>query len=289
MSGISSMQLLRQLREHRCVIGEGPIWNERTQSLYYTDGGGKALCIWHMPTETLQVRPLSMDVAAIAFTARDEMLISRTDGVFLLHEDDTVTSLYDPARYTIRYANDMKVGPDGALYVGTQSERRMGLSDHVDGKLYRIDPDGTVTTLLEGLLLSNGMAWSPDGTLFYHTDSDTDQLREYTFHEGQIAYTGRQLTVSGIDGFTMDDKGLLYIGCWGQGHIAIVDTESMTLVDTVKTPCRIPPSCTFCGENRDILAVTSASFDTDRTTDPDAGFSCLYQTNTTAPLPYRFG
>lgn len=283
------MELLKQLRDCRCVIGEGPVWNERTQSLYYTNGGGKAICIWHEPTDTLHVRSLSVDVAAMAFTKQGDMIVSRMDGVFLLHDDDSVTPLYDPSRYTIRYGNDMKVGPDGAVYVGTQSEKRMGISNRINGKLYRIAPNGEVTILLDGLKLSNGMAWSSDGTRFYHTDSDTGLIREYGFSGGLLEATGRVVAVPGVDGFTLDMAGRLYIGCWGQGHIAVVDTKTMMVTETIPVPCRIPASCNFCGKHMDILAVTTANYGTDLATDPDAGFACLYRMDTTSPLPYLFG
>ncbi len=283
------MKLLQQLRGCRCVIGEGPIWHTQNRSLYYTNGGGKSICIWHAPTDTLTIRHLSRDVAAMAFTLRGDMIVSRMDGVFLLRDDDTTLPLYDTERYTIRYGNDMKVGPDGAIYVGTQSERRMGLSDRIDGKLYRIGVDGTVAVLLDGLRLSNGMAWSPDGTWFYHTDSDTGIIREYAFANGEISATGRSVAVPGVDGFTIDKAGRLYIGCWGQGHIAVVDTVTMAVTKTIPMPCGIPASCGFCGTHMDILAVTTACLDRDLEQDPDAGFTCLYQTNTTAPLPYLFG
>lgn len=283
------MKLLKQLQGCRCVIGEGPIWNAQTRSLYYTNGGGKAICIWHEPTDSLTIRSLSVDVAAMAFTKQGELIVSRMDGVFLLHEDDSVTPLYNIDRYSIRYGNDMKMGPDGAIYVGTQSEKRMGISDRIDGKLYRIAPDGEVTVLLDGVKLSNGMAWSPDGTRFYHTDSDTGILREYSFGDGNITDTDRSVAVPGVDGFTMDSFGRLYIGCWGQRHIAVVDTKTMAVTKTIPMPCRIPASCNFCGEHMDILAVTTASYGTDLTTDPEAGFACLYQMDTTAPLPYLFG
>ncbi len=283
------MELLRQLRDCRCIIGEGPVWNAQNRSLYYTNGGGKSICIWHEPTETLTIRRLSVDVAAMAFTVQGDMIVSRMDGVFLLRDDATTLPLYDTERYIIRHGNDMKVGPDGAIYVGTQSERRMGLSDRIDGRLYRIDADGTVTVLLDGLRLSNGMAWSPDGSRFYHTDSDIGIIREYAFANGRISATGRSAAVPGVDGFTMDTAGRLYVGCWGQGHIAVVDTGTMVVTETIPMPCRIPASCGFCGEHMDILAVTTACLDCDLEHDLDAGFACLYQTNTTAPLPYLFG
>ena len=39
------------------------------------------------------------------------------------------------------------------------------------GALYRLDLDGTVTTVLDGLTVSNGMGWSPDDRTVYLADS----------------------------------------------------------------------------------------------------------------------
>ena len=87
-------------------------------------------------------------------------------------------ALYDTSKYNILYANDMKVGPDGRIYVGTQSSKRYGVSDKIDGKLYSIDSSGEVRVLLDGLILSNGLEWSMDEKRFYHTDSDTHMIKE---------------------------------------------------------------------------------------------------------------
>lgn len=80
------------------------------------------------------------------------------------------------------------------------------ISEKLDGKLYSIDASGNVTVLLDGMSLSNGMEWSADESLFYHTDSDTSIIREYDFDpvHGKIVFTGRQIAIPGADGFTID-------------------------------------------------------------------------------------
>lgn len=149
--------------------------------------------------------------------------------MFILNPDDTTEPLYDPDQNQINYANDMKVGPDGRLYVGTQSTGWLGLSDRADGKLFSIDKNGIVRTLLENLILSNGMDWSMDETRFYHTDSDTHTIREYAFDKGTgtIHYTGRKVTVPCVDGFTIDRQNRILAAGWGQGCIHVIDTETM--------------------------------------------------------------
>ncbi len=269
---------MKILSDIRCNIGEGPIWNEREGKLYYTNGGGgNALCIYDPKTEAITVRALPFGVAAYAFTKRNELIVSHARGVDILNPDHTLSPLYDKSRYDIRYSNDMKVGPDGRIYVGTMSQKRKGVSEEIDGKLYSIDAGGNVRILLDGLRLSNGMEWSLDEKRFYHTDSDTGIIKEYFFDKasGNIEYTGRKVHVPGVDGFTIGSDGCLYVGCWGRGHIAVVDTKDMVLVRTIKIPAKIPVSCGFFGENMDRLAVTTASMGADLSKDPHAGFLLL--------------
>ena len=184
---------MKILTNKRCIIGEGPIWNEREQKLYFTNGFGNEICTYDFKTDKLSVRSLPFGVSAFAFDINNRLIISHAGGVHILNEDDSLSSIYDNTNFEIKYANDMKVGPDGAIYDGTQSEKRKGISDKINGKLYRISPRGNVKILLDGLLLSNGMEWSIDETKFYHTDSDTQIIKEYDFDKenGTIKFSGR--------------------------------------------------------------------------------------------------
>lgn len=259
---MTNEKIFKVLDTKRCKLGEGPIWNARENKLYYTNGyGASEVCIFDITTETLSVRKLPFDAAAYAFNTTNRLIISHVDGVHTLNDDDTLKPIYDNNLHKINFANDMKVGPDGAIYVGTQSRKRKKLSDDIDGKLYRISPEGDVKILIDGLLLSNGMEWSIDEKKFYHTDSDTGIIKEYNFDNssGDIEFTGREVYVPGVDGFTIGYDQRLYIGCWGQGHISVVNTETMCVEEEIKIPVNIPTSCCFCGEQMDILAITSVS------------------------------
>lgn len=275
----------------RCIIGEGPIWNERSGKLYYTNGFGKGFYTYTEASDEIVFRPLPMDVPAFAFDAENRLIVSHRGGVHILNDDDSLTPIYDNEKYKIENANDMKVGPDGAIYVGTQCGRRIGISDKVDGKLYRISPDGEVRVLLDGLILSNGMDWSIDGTKFYHTDSDTNVIKEYDFdiRTGNISYTGRNISLRGVDGFTIGLDNRLYVGCWGHGHIAVVDLDAMQVSDYISLPVRVPTSCGFMGDDMDILAVSTASYNMDISLDKNAGFTVLVKMNVKGRKPYIFG
>lgn len=282
---------MKLICKKRCIIGEGPIWNDKEKLLYFTNGLGNEVCILNIYTGELIVRTLEQGVAAMAFDKNNRLIVSRADGIYFLKDDNTVEALYDTTQYHILYANDMKVGPDGCIYVGTQSARRYGVSDKIDGKLYRIDTSGNVQILLDGLILSNGLEWSMDEKYFYHTDSDTHIIKEYFFDKlsGGISFTGRQVRVDCVDGFTIDREDHILAACWGRGHIAVIDTKSMKLQEYVNVPTTIPASCGFVGENMEYLAVVTASYNVNLDNDPNAGFVYLYKHRMGGRKPYLFG
>lgn len=185
----------------------------------------------------------------------------------------------------------MKVGPDGALYVGTQSSKVKKRSNDIDGKLYRISPEGEVKVLLDGLILSNGMEWSLDETKFYHTDSGAATIREYLFDKevGSIEFTGREVSLPGVDGFTIGNDNCIYAALWGRGRISVVDIATMQIVNEISVPASIPSSCGFCGEKMDVLAITTASFSADVEVDKNAGYTLLLKTEARGRVPYIFG
>ena len=280
------------IRQNRCVIGEGPVWNAADEKLYFVNSRGQnEICTYAPETGIISARAYDEGTSAIAFSKDGRMLVSRRSGAFYLNEDGSTSPLYDCEKYDLRYCNDAKVGPDGRFYVGTQSEKRVKVSDKINGKLYSIDKDGNVRVLLDGLILSNGMEWSIDEKFFYHTDSDTWTVKEYSFDKqsGDIEFTGRQVKVPYVDGFTINQNGYLLAACWGCGHIAVIDTADMNVHEHIPIPASIPASCGFFGDNMDMLAITTASYNADLTKDENTGYLCTAQMKTGGRKPYLFG
>ncbi len=279
------------LTKKRCVLGEGPIWNPIDKKLYFTNGFTNEICSYDPVDDEIVVRMLDKGIAAIAFSKDGRMLISRSDGAFYLNDDGSVEPLYDREKYQIEYGNDAKVGPDGRFYIGTQSKKRAGASGEIDGKLYSIDKYGNVDVLLDGLILSNGFDWSMDETKFYHTDSDTNIIKEYNFDKenGKIYSTGRFVEIRGVDGFTIDRNDRLLVACWGKGYISVVDTEKMCVAEYIELPVKIPSSCGFMGEDLNTLAITTVSWSLDTNENSNDGFTILKKMKVGGRKPYLFG
>ena len=276
--------------KHRCVIGESPVWNQKEKILYFTNAKGNEICKFNIYTGELKIRPVNVSVAALAFSKKNRLIVSRDDGVFFLNEDNTIEELYNTSKIKIERGNDMKVGPDGRIYVGTQSGKRAKVSKNVDGKLYSIDKYGNVRVLLDGLSLSNGLDWSIDEKYFYHTDSDTNIIKEYSFDKdrGDIKFTGRAVEVNGVDGFTIDNKNNILSACWNQGHIAVIDTKKFEIKSYIEVPTKIPVSCGFAGDNMDLLAIVTSSYYANLNNDFNAGYMFVHRTEINGRKPYLF-
>ena len=274
----------------RTVIGEGPVWNEKEQKLYYVNPRNEEYRILDVYTGTCKYMPTSPKVSAIAFTDKWELIASQPDGVHILNPDGTRTPLYDKEKYDIRYCNDMKVGPDGRLYVGTLSQKMLKISEETDGKFYSIDNEGNVKVLLENIHTSNGLDWSLDEKYLYYTDSHTKIIKEYAFDKenGTIEFTGREVNVPGVDGFTVDMDGNIIAACWGRSHIAIVDTKLFEVKDHIPVPAKIPASCAFAGKNMEKLIVVTANYEDIKKEDENAGFTFLYNHYSKGRKPYLF-
>ena len=282
---------MKILSQKRCIIGESPVWCEFDKKLYHVNGYANEIYRIDLETRESTVRKLDHGAAAVGFTRNGEMLISCEDGAFILNDDGTRTPLYDRTKYEIQYGNDAKVGPDGRFYIGTQSSKRRGVGEAIDGKLYSIDKNGEVKILLDGLILSNGFEWSIDEKRFYHTDSDTKIIKEYSFNKesGEISFTGRSVVVPGVDGFTVDQSDLLYVACWGKGHIAVINTVDMQIIKYIEVPAKIPASCGFAGKDMEHFVVVSATFGTDLEKDKNAGYTFICDVKAKGRKPYLFG
>lgn len=280
---------MKLLHDKRSIIGEGPIWCESEKLLYYVNGFECEIIKTNVENGDYSVITLPFCVPALGFSKDGRMIVTTFDGVYYLSERLERTPLYDMQRYSILYGNDSKTGPDGRYYVGTQSAKRYGVSDKVDGKLYSIDKNGNVKVLLDGLILSNGFDWSMDEKYLYHTDSDTNIIKEYEFDKtrSEVQFTGRQIEIPCVDGFTIDRENCLLVT--SKGYILRIKTSDFTCIDEYKAPAMYPASCGFCGENMDILAVVTSRHNIDIERYPEAGLTYTKKLPVGGRLPYLFG
>ncbi len=249
------------------VLGEGPVWVAREAALYWLDikgrkifrlGDGGSFAEWPTPFRVGSIAP-------------------RKSGGFIAGTDEGIAEV-DPAsgRFEIVAApekdlpgnrfNDGKVDRRGRFWAGTMDDAERAAA----GTLYCFGPNLEWSAVDKDYKVTNGPAFSPDGTTMYHNDSARQETYAFDLDTAGNASNRRVFLQFGRgdgypDGMTVDSEGCLWIAFW-DGWCLRRYSPSAEWIETVRMPVQRPTSCVFGGRDLDRLYVTSASIDLD----PDA-------------------
>jgi len=172
--------------------------------------------------------------------------------------------------------NDVIADPVGRVFCGT-----MPSPSHL-GSLYRLDTEGTITQVLDGVRISNGMGFTPDARRMYFTDSPTRSISVFDYDVDTGELSNRRVFVNtedndGIpDGMTVDAEGYVWSARWDGSSLVRYSPEGEQ-VSRLWLPARKVSSVTFGGEDYTDLYVTTAGGDDKIGEGPGAG--CLYRIN----------
>ncbi|MFE9448035.1 SMP-30/gluconolactonase/LRE family protein [Streptomyces sp. NPDC006739] len=250
------------------TLGEGPTWDATAGHLIWIDILGSRVHTYHPSSGRRTVRTTEQHVGAVKPRAGGGLVLNLRDGVGLLDPDGAFRWLHhEPVPG--RRANDAAVAPDGSLWAGTMryDEAAGG------GTLTRLTGDGTVTTVLPDVTVSNGTGWSPDGALMYYVDTPTRRIDVFT-HDGELVGDRRPFAVieeaAGFpDGLTVDADGCVWVALWDGGAVRRY-TPAGDLDRVIELPTPRTTACAFGGPGLGDLYVTTARVGLDRP-DPFAG------------------
>lgn len=161
--------------------------------------------------------------------------------------------------------NDGKCDPRGRFFAGTM--HRYGLRER--GAFYRFAA-GRLETLFDGVTVSNGLDWSPDGTRMYYTDTLTGRVDVFDYDPETGAPSGRRPLVTfnesqgWPDGLCCDVNGNLWLAMWDGGCVLCLDGRTGKSLERIPIPARRVSSCCFGGEHLDQLIITTAWEDLDK-------------------------
>ena len=240
-------------------LGEGPAWDSRSSELAWVDitpgrvhflgpGGGE---------RTVEV---GQPVGAVVPRASGGHVLAVRDGFAALAGDGTVTSLahVEHERPGNRM-NDGKYDRHGRLWAGT-----MALDETPGaGALYRLDPDATVSTILEGVTISNGLAWSLDDRTMYYVDTPTQRIDrlDYDPSTGEVENRRPLFAIpardGSPDGMALDSEGFLWVALHGGGAVRRYAPDGV-LDRVIELPASNVTSCAFGGPELEELYITCA-------------------------------
>lgn len=239
----------------KATLGEGPSWDEKTQTLYWVDIVQKKI---YAGKELLA--ELDDFIGCLAPCKNGHLILGKrasfADFDPVTSRQTLLSALNEPATNRL---NDGKCDPGGRFIAGTMD---MNEKDPA-GSVYSFD--GTVTrTLLRNVTISNGMAWSPDCKTFYHIDTPTREVKafDYDLTSGELANPRTAIRVpeslGWSDGMTSDTEGNLWIALWGGAAVSCWNPNTGQLLEQISVPALHTSSCIFGGRNRNELFITSA-------------------------------
>ena len=239
-------------------LGEGPVWDERSGRLAWVDILGRRVHLTDPATGATESMEVPLHVGAIAPRAAGGFVAALQDGFWIVGDGPARRVATVPeARPGIRF-NDGKCDPSGRFWAGTMEyAENPGVAC-----LYRLDANGGVAKVLDGVSISNGLAWSRDGRTMFYIDTPNARVAAFSFSPEAGAIADRRTafriaTGAGWpDGMTIDAKGGLWIALWdGAAVHRYVDGR---LDRVIELPVSRPTSCAFGGPDLDELFVTSA-------------------------------
>jgi sugar lactone lactonase YvrE len=255
-------------------LGEGPLWHIEERALYWVDIEGEKFLRFFPELDKWECFEVGQPVGCLAFCNNGNLVLALRDGIGIWDwSSESIRIISNPEfeRENARF-NDGRVDRKGRFWAGT-------LGDDNQSKLYRLDLDGTVHIMEQGVTISNGIDWSPDDLIMYYTDSALRVIYAYDFEleSGRIENRRDFVKVPPGEGFpdglTVDSDGFIWSAHWDGWRVTRYDPDGR-IERVISLPVQRPTSCTFGGPELDQLYITSAwtgLMEVDRREQPSAG------------------
>jgi sugar lactone lactonase YvrE len=242
------------------ILGEGPAWNEGEQVLYWLDVFLPAINRFDPAIGINQAMRLDQPIYAFALRAKGGAIGSFEDGIgFVDLDHGTIDIIGDPKVGRPVNFNDGKCDRRGRFWTGTMAK---DWSSPIGG-LYRIEPSQRITQMDDGIVLSNGLVWSPDNRTMYFTDFGRRVIYAYDFEaETGVAHRRRPFIEvpeeAGFpDGMAVDAEGCLWVAHWDGWRVTRYGPSGQAR-QIIRMPVQRPTSCAFGGSDLSVLYITSA-------------------------------
>jgi len=254
-------ELIELIADYACVVGEGPLWHPLEQRLYWTDINTGRLFRYEPASGKSEQCYAGEPVGGFTVQADGALLLFMARGAIKAWREGQLTTVVEeiPEERDTRF-NDVIADPRGRVFCGTMPEgKRLG-------NLYRLDLDGSLTKVLEGINVSNGLGFTPDRRRMYYTESRVHTIYLFDYDEATGVISNRRLFAQtppeeGVpDGMTVDAEGHVWSARWDGSRLVRYRPDGV-VERQIAFPARKVSSVTFGGPNYRDIYVTTAGGD----------------------------
>lgn len=242
--------------------GEGILWSAEHGLVMWTDIHGRRLWTYDPATGAAASHPLPGRLCCFAPRRGrpwNELVAAFSDGFALIDVRAGIRqhiAPFEPDKPTTRL-NDGRTDPAGRLVAGGMDE---GDPMRPISSVWRLDPDLSLTRLIDGVACANSTCFSPDGRTMYFADSPTREIRAYPYDAaaGAIGPARTLARVDGIpDGSCVDAEGYVWNAVW-EGYRVDRWSPDGRLDRSIPVPVAKPTCCAFGGPGLATLYVTTS-------------------------------
>lgn len=281
--------------EARAELGEGPLWDDKAQKLYWVDVLGETLHRYDPKREANESFRVGQPVGTVALRSSGGLVLAVRDGFAAFDlgaEKLSFLARPEADRPESRF-NDGACDPAGRFWAGTMAFS----GDEGAGSLYRLGPDLACDQVLSGLTIPNGLAWTVDGRVMYHVDSGPAVVTAYDYDAKTGAISRGRVVIEvdeamgAPDGMAIDAEGKLWIAHYGGGCVRRWDPEQGVVLQEIDVPASRVTACAFGGPDLKTLYVTTATegmSEEERRREPQAGSLFAATPGTQGRLASRF-
>jgi len=241
-------------------LGECPRWDERQGLLYWVDINAFQLHRFNPKTGINETLTFEEEIGCFSLRQEKGFVLAMRSGFYFLDGWDTqLRPISDPeAGLDKNRFNDGRCDAEGRFIAGSYYPPK----DYDGANLWSLGANLSVTKLVQGLLTSNGAAFSPDNKTFYLSDTPKHVIYgyDYDIHTGGIS-NGRVFhqfpTGNGRpDGASVDVEGHYWTALYEGGRVVRIDPEG-NIVEELMVPARCPTMAAFGGDDMKTLYITS--------------------------------
>jgi L-arabinonolactonase len=253
----------RHILDVRNRLGEGIIWDARTQSAAWTDIESAQFWQWEPGRDPVSFA-LPQRLGSFALTAVPGTYIGAfADGFAVFTPTIGGFAMRAPvtADHPHLRMNDGRVDRTGTFWAGSMAEA----AGQPLGSLWRYDGGHDATAFLNDIRIPNSMCWSGDGHQMYFADSPRNIIWRYAFDPEHGPHGDPEIfaqTPPGIhpDGSCIDAEDHLWNAQWGAGAIVRYRPDG-SVERRVELPVSQPSCVAFGGPDLNLLMVTTARVD----------------------------